>query len=295
VNRYWQTYFGSGLVATSEDFGFQGALPTHPELLDWLAVEFRETGWDVRHVQRLIVTSAAYRQDSAASPELRDRDPENALLARGPRVRLPAEMIRDNALATSGLLVRKLGGPSVKPYQPPGLWQEKAVFSRMLLEYEQDHGEDLYRRSLYTFLKRTSPPPAMDVFDAPSRSDCVVRRQTTSSPLQALVLMNDPQYVEAARVLAERMLREGGGALRDRLAHGFRLATSRRPSDAELAVLEQLFEAERARFAGRPGDAEALLSVGEGPRDESLATAELAPMAIVANTLLNHDEAYYRR
>lgn len=295
VNRYWQLYFGTGLVRTPEDFGYQGALPTHPELLDWLAVEFMESGWDVKAFQRLIVTSATYRQASHATPQALERDPENALLARGPRYRLPAEMIRDGALAASGLLVEKVGGPSVRPYQPPGLWREKGVFSRMLLDYEPDQGEGLYRRSMYTFIKRTSPPPAMVAFDAPSRSDCVVRRQTTNTPLQALVLLNDPQYVEASRKLAERMIREGGDTLEDRLRHGFRLATSRHPRPDEIQVLSGLHAEERSRFGKEPARAEALLAVGDAPWDRSLDRREVAALAVVASMMLNHDEAYTKR
>ena len=295
VNRYWQLHFGKGIVETTEDFGYQGALPTHPELLDWLAVEFVESGWDVKAFHRLIVTSATYRQDSLATPEQLERDPENDLLARGPRYRMPAEMIRDNALAASGLLVRQVGGPSVRPYQPPGLWREKGVFSRMLLDYEADTGDGLYRRSLYTFIKRTSPPPAMAVFDAPSRSDCVVRRQTTSTPLQALVLLNDPQYVEASRLLAERMIREGGDETEDRIALGFRLATSRRPKSEELKVLAALHADERARFDRQPRSADALLRVGDAAWDRRLDHREVATLAIVASMLLNHDEAYTKR
>ena len=295
VNRYWQLYFGKGIVETTENFGYQGALPTHPELLDWLAVEFRESGWAVKAFQRLIVTSATYRQDSHAGPEQLETDPENGLLARGPRHRLPAEMIRDNALAASGLLVRQVGGPSVRPYQPPGLWREKGVFSKMLLDYKPDTGDGLYRRSLYTFLKRTSPPPAMVAFDAPSRSDCVVRRQTTSTPLQALVLLNDPQYVEAARMLAERMIREGGDEPEARIALGFRLATSRHPRPAELEVLAGLHKVERLRFESDPRSADELLGVGEAPWDQRLDRREVASLAVVASMMLNHDEAYTKR
>ena len=218
-------FFGRGIVATTENFGTQGALPTHPELLDWLARDFIASGWDVKRAVREIVLSSTYRQRSAAPPELRERDPDNLLLARGPSRRLSAEMLRDAALAAGGLLVEKVGGPPVKPYQPPGMWRGMNAF---LPEYVADKGEGLHRRSLYTFWRRTSPPPNMLAFDAPSREVCVVHRQTTSTPLQPLVLLNDPQFVEAARGLGERLLREGGATTEEPLAYAFRLAATRR-------------------------------------------------------------------
>ncbi len=292
VNRYWQMLFGQGIVATSEDFGSQGTLPSHPELLDWLASTFVESGWDTKALLKTIVMSATYRQSSAGTnPD----DPSNVLLARGPRYRMPAEMIRDNALAASGLLVDSVGGPSVKPYQPPGLWIEKGNFSTALLRYQQDSGDDLYRRSLYTFIRRTSPPPSMTIFDTPDRNFCVVRRQNTNTPLQALVLLNDPQYVEAARVLAERMQREGGSDLQARIRYGFRLATSRHPTQDEASLLAEVYEEERRRFALAPADADSLLEVGESPRDPALDRYDTAAFAVVAGLLLNHDEAYTKR
>ena len=224
VNRWWQSFFGRGIVSTPEDFGSQGQLPSHPELLDWLSRTFIDSGWDVKQLVRLIVTSATYRQTSDATAELVARDPENVLLARGPRNRLSAEMIRDGALASGGLLVDTIGGPAVKPYQPPGLWEEKSGMS-----YQRDVGPGSHRRSLYTFWKRTAPPPSMLTFDATTREVCAVKRQTTATPLQALVLLNDPQYVEAARGLAQRALAEGGGSLGDRLTFVFRSLTGRRP------------------------------------------------------------------
>ena len=295
VNRYWQLYFGQGIVNTPQDFGNQGALPTHPALLDWLALTFVDSGWDVKALQRLIVTSATYRQSSKASPERLAQDPSNALLARGPRHRLSAEMIRDNALAASGLLVNKVGGPSVKPYQPPGLWIEKGNFSAALLRYEPDTGDDLYRRSLYTFIRRTSPPPSMTVFDAPDRTTCMVQRQNTNTPLQALVLMNDPQYVEAARMLAERMQREGGADLEAQIAYGFRLTTGRHPTSAEVDLLARFYEAEHTNFTTTPARADSLLAVGEYPRDPTLSKTETAALAMLAGLLINHDEAYTKR
>ena len=233
VNRYWQMYFGIGLVKTAEDFGSQGDAPSHPELLDWLATEFVRMGWDVKAIQRLIVTSATYRQASAGSDALRERDPENRLLARGPRTRLTAEMIRDQALSVSGLLNAKMGGAPVKTYQPDGLWEQLSAFPGRKL-YERSKGDDLWRRSLYSYWKRTVPPPSMTVFDAPTREFCVVKRAASSTPLQALALLNDEMYIEMSRRLAERMILEGGKAPVQRLAWAFRLATSRVASPEEI-------------------------------------------------------------
>lgn len=291
VNRFWQEYFGTGLVKTSENFGSQGERPSHPELLDWLATEFVRTGWDVRRMQELIVTSATYRQSSRATPALLARDPENRLLARGPRFRLPAEAIRDQALFLAGLLVDKPGGPPVKPYQPAGLWEEisfKGGFTAQF--YEQDHGEALYRRALYTFWKRTCPPPALQTFDAPEREFCVVRRSVTNTPLQALVLMNDPTYVEAARKLAERVIRNAPMYERDRAAYAFRLATCRNPKPAETDVLIDVFHRQRERFRRNQAAARALLSTGESPCDASIDPATLAAWTVVASMILNLDE-----
>ncbi len=285
VNRYWQSYFGTGLVRTAEDFGTQGEPPSHPELLDWLATEFVRSGWDVKALQRQIVTSATYRQSSRLTPELLSRDPENHLLARGPRLRLSAEMIRDGALAASGLLVERLGGPSVKPYQPDGLWKELAD-----TEYPQGHGPDLYRRSLYTFWKRTIPPPLMATFDASGREACTVREVRTNTPLQALELLNDVAFVEAARSLAARAMTEGGDTPESRLTLAFRLATGRFPRPGELTILGQDFQAHLARFRDDPDAARALLAVGESPRDTALDPAEHAAYTAVANLILSLDE-----
>jgi hypothetical protein len=293
VNRYWQMLFGRGLVATPDDFGNQGALPSHPELLDYLATAFVASGWDVKVLLKQMVRSATYRQASRATPLLLERDPQNLLLARGPSYRLPAEMLRDNALAVSGRLVRTLGGPPVHPYQPAGLWKELAT--RNVTEYVQGQGDDLYRRSLYTVWKRTSPPPSMMSFDAPERNFCTVRRQSTSTPLQALVLLNDPQYLEAARLLAERILREGGASPDDRLTYAFRLLTSRRPTPREVASLQALYAAEHQQYTARPDDARALLALGEHPRDPALPLPDVAALTIVVNTLMNYDEAYMKR
>jgi hypothetical protein len=292
VNRYWQMYFGTGLVKTSEDFGSQGDWPSHPELLDWLAVEFISSGWDVKHLQRLIVTSATYQQSSAVTPALAARDPENRLLARGPRFRLPAELIRDQALAISGLIDRRIGGPSVSPYQPAGLWEEMAFGREFTAQsYVQSHGADLYRRGMYTFWKRTVPPATMSTFDAPDRETCTVRRLRTNTPLQALVLMNDPTYVEAARKLAERMLIEGGSSPPERIVFAFRLTTARSPSERELAVLERIYREQLQAYQQNPESATKLLSVGESPRNEQLDVLELAAWSMVASVILNLDEA----
>lgn len=291
VNRYWQTYFGLGLVKTAENFGSQGEPPSNQDLLDWLATEFIRTKWDVREMQRLIVTSATYRQSSHVSRELLEKDPENRLLARGPRFRLPAEVIRDNALAVSGLLNEEVGGPSVFPYQPKGLWEEMAFgdgFSQQT--YVQSHGNDLYRRSMYTFQKRTVPPAQMGVFDAPDREKCTARRSVTNTPLQALILLNDPTYMEAARVIAEKVLKEAPGQPAKRADLAFRLVTSRKPDSKELKVLTDLAKQELVTFKKDPNAAHKLLSNGESAVNISLNPAELAAWTTVASTLLNLDE-----
>ena len=290
VNRYWQHYFGRGIVNTSEDFGVQGEWPSHPELLDFLATEFIQSGWDIKHMQKLIVMSAAYQQDSRVTPDLLQLDPENVLLARGPRFRLDAEVVRDMALATSGLLVEQLGGKSVKPYQPAGIWLAVGFRSSNTREFKRDDGEDLYRRSMYTFWKRTAPPPSLMAFDAPSRETCVARRARTNTPLQALVLMNDEQYVEASRMLAERMISAGSNP-GEQLTHGFRLVTARVPQETELSTLIKLYEQQLAHYQGDQEAATKLLSVGEAPRNEQLPADQHAAMTMMANLLLNLDEA----
>ena len=290
VNRFWQHYFGTGLVKTAENFGQQGEWPSHPELLDWLARDFIESGWDVKRVQKLIVTSAAYRQSSKVTAPLLEKDPENRLLARGPRLRLTAESIRDNALAVSGLLQERLGGPSVYPYQPPGLWTElndRAGYSR---EYANGKGEALYRRSLYTYWKRTVPPPTLQLFDAPEREFCVVRRSRTTTPLQALALLHDPQFVEAARHLAERMMTQGGVSPNERICFAFRMVTARPPTREELQVLRDSFDQQMAEYqADRPA-ALRLLKVGDSGRNENLDPVEHAAFTAVARLILNLDE-----
>jgi hypothetical protein len=288
VNRFWQMTFGTGLVKTSEDFGVRGEAPSHPELLDWLACEFVESGWNVKHLMRLIVTSATYRQSSHVTPEMLTRDPDNRLLARGPRFRLPAEMVRDNALTISGLLNRQIGGPSVKPYQPGDLWREFAYGDDENKTYKQDHGPSLYRRGLYTFWKRSVLHPAFMSFDAPNREVCAAKRSTTNTPLQALVTLNDVAYFEAARVFAERLMR-GAEDTDARITLAFRLAIARLPSDTERSVLRSLYRDTLANFRQDAAAAEKLVSVGEAPRDK-FDVAEHAAWSCVCNAILNLDE-----
>ena len=293
VNRYWALVFGRGLVATLADFGSQGHLPSHPELLDRLAGTFVASGWDLKALLREMVLSATYRQSSVADGERLARDPENQWLARGPSHRLSAEQIRDGALAASGLLVRRIGGPSVYPYQPPGLWAELAT--RNATKYEPGKGQDLYRRSLYTVWKRSTPPPSAISFDAADRLSCAVTRQRTSTPMQSLVLLNDPQYLEASRVLAERMILEGGPSVPERITHGFRLLTSRAPDEKELGFLETLLAEGLAAFQSDRQAALSLLEVGERAPDPSLGEAETAAYAVLASTVMNYDEAVFKR
>jgi Protein of unknown function (DUF1553) len=285
VNRDWQMLFGTGLVKTVDDFGAQGEPPSHPELLDWLADEFIRSGWDVKAMLRLMVTSATYRQSSRAAPEAYRRDPEDRLLARAPRLRLPAEMVRDQALRLGGLLVERTGGPSVKPYQPSGLWNELAD-----ADYIQDHGPDLYRRGLYTFWKRTVPPPSMVAFDAPGRETCVVREVRTDTPLQALNVLNDVTYVEAARAFAERIMQEAGTSPAARVTAAFRAATARRPRPEELAILLDGLADHLARFHRDPVAASALIHAGETMPDPRLDARELAAYTATAQLILNLDE-----
>jgi hypothetical protein len=293
VNRLWYQMFGTGIVETLEDFGSQGAWPTHPELLDWLAVEFTATGWNIKAMLKLIATSATYQQSARATPELLGADPENRLLARAPRIRLGAEMIRDHALAISGLLHSQIGGPSVKPYQPAGLWGEVIVADDSYSggEYQQGSGADLYRRGVYTWWKRTCPPPALNTFDAPDREFCTIRRSRTNTPLQALVMLNDPTIVEASRALAQRMMNEGGATAEARATFAFRLATSRIPQPAEITILLAAYQNQHARLASDPGRATRLLAVGESQPDPTLDATELAAWMTVASMVLNLDES----
>jgi len=296
VNRFWQLLFGAGLVKTTADFGSQGEWPSHPELLDWLAVDFIESGWDVKALVKKMVMSATYRQASTATPEMLAHDPGNRLLARGPRRRLAAEEIRDSALATSGLLAPRIGGPSVNPYTPGDPWREISHYGSTpatAQTFVQDHGEKLYRRSLYTYWKRTAPPPNMAAFDAPNREICTVQRPSTNTPLQALVLLNDVQFVEAARAFAQRILQRDGDDA-SRLRWGFVQCVSRPPSDAELAVLQGALARERRRYASDEAAARAFLAVGESLRDERIPAAEHAAWAQAASLILNLSEAVTR-
>ncbi|MBI3878525.1 MAG: PSD1 domain-containing protein [Verrucomicrobia bacterium] len=290
ANRFWQQFFGTGLVKTAADFGSQGEPPSHPELLDWLAVTFRESGWDVKQLVKLIVTSATYRQDSKATPKLLDVDPNNRLLARGPRFRLDAEEIRDNALFVSGLLDPTMGGKGVRPYQPENIWEPVAYSGSNTKVYKQDSGSALYRRSLYTFLKRTAPPPAMTTLDGPSREQSCTRRERSNTPLQALMLMNDVQHFEAARAFAQRMMTEGGGSPDDRLAWAFRIATARQPAKNEVGILKQALDRQLARYRQNPDAAKQAIAFGESKPKAGLNESELAAYTLVANLILNLDE-----
>ena len=292
VNRYWQMLFGIGLVATPEDFGSQGEYPSHPDLLDWLAVDFRESGWDVKRMIKQMVMSATYRQDAKVSRELYARDPNNRLLARGPRFRLQGEFIRDNALMISGLLNKQMGGPGVKPYQPPGLWVEVGLSGKP--NFVQDHGDKLFRRSIYTYWKRSAPPPPMQIFDAPTREKCTIRRPRTNTPLQALVTLNDVQFVEASRNFAQRMMLEGGASPEQRVVFAFSLATAREPGDFERTELLRIFSSAFEHFKDDQEAAKQLLGFGESKRDESLDVHEHAAWTIVASSILNLDETLTR-
>lgn len=292
VNRYWTMFFGQGIVVTPGDFGNQGAWPSHPELLDWLAYDFATHGWDIKRTIKQIVISATYRQSSRMTPRLRDRDPLNRLVARGPRFRLQGEFIRDNALAVSGLLVEKIGGPGVKPYQPPRIWNEVSLNGG--LRYPQDHGDKLYRRSLYTYWKRSAPMPNMLIFDAPTREKCVVARPRTNTPLQALVTLNDPQFVEAARVLAERMLLEGGDRTESRIDFAYRLVVARAARSTEHSLLQDFLDSQREILREDPEKASKLITVGEKKADPGLDPVELAAWTLVAQMILNLDECLTR-
>jgi hypothetical protein len=291
VNRFWQQVFGTGLVKTAEDFGAQGEPPSHPELLDWLAVEFRESGWDVKGLMKTLLMSQAYRQSARATPEKLEKDPANRLLSRGPRFRLDAESLRDQALYLGGILVEKAGGPSVKPPQPSGLWEAVGYTGSNTARFSADQGpEKVHRRSLYTFWKRTSAPPQLTTFDAPSRESCTVRRERTNTPLQALLLMNEPQYVESARFLATRAMREAGSTPQERITYLFRLATARTPEPQELEEITSAYNDFLATYRGNPDAAQLLIRVGDVPPDGSLDAAELAAWTMVGNLILNLDE-----
>ena len=291
INRFWQNVFGTGIVETAEDFGTQGIPPVHPELLDWIATEFIASGWDVQKMLKLMLTSATYRQSAQVTPEKLERDADNALLSRSPRYRLDAEMVRDNALALSGLLYTKVGGPSVKPPQPDGLWKAVGFTGSNTDTFVQDTGPDkVYRRSFYTFWKRTAPPPQMNILDAPSREACTIRRERTNTPMQALMLMNDPQFFEAARAFAERAIKEGGETPQARIAYLFEAATARLPKPTEEELLLKTFQAHYQELAVDPEAAKALITVGESAPDETLDAVEVAAWTMIANLILNLDE-----
>lgn len=288
VNQIWQEFFGKGIVTTPGDFGMQGKLPSHPELLDWLAVDFMEHDWDIQHLIKQIVTSATYRQSAVITPEKLDYDPDNVLLARSPRYRIKAEFIRDLVLASSGLLVETIGGPSVKPYQPEGLWEGATSGRGLLSVYKQDHGDDLYRRGLYTFIKRTVPPPSMVMFDASNRDQCEIERSNTNTPLQALVMMNDPTILEASRVLAANLLKENNSEAKDKIVKAFRLIVCRKPSEKEVMVLANYYQDQLKTLEIQ--DAENLLAVGEYPLPNDIDKVTLAAMMQVVSTIYNLEE-----
>ena len=292
VNRYWMMFFGNGLVASAEDFGSQGTWPSHPELLDWLAVDFVESGWNIKRMIKQLVMSQAYRRSARAFHAAHEVDPTNRYLARGPRFRLQGEFIRDTSLMTSGLMVGTIGGPSVKPYQPEGLWNEVSINTN--LRFKQDHGAKLYRRSMYIYWKRSAPPPSMSIFDAPSREKCTIRRSRTNTPLQALVTLNDTQFVEAARNLAERVIKEGGESTSEQISTAYRMATSVLPSERTLDVLLQTYRTELAVFQAVPERAKKLLAVGESQSKLPIDEAQHAALTIVMSMILNLDETLTR-
>jgi hypothetical protein len=290
VNRFWQELFGTGIVRTSGDFGSTGEPPSHPELLDWLAVDFREDGWDVKRFFKQMVMSATYRQAALSTPEKRDRDPQNRLLSRGPRFRMDAEMIRDQALAASGILVPRLGGPSVRPYQPEGVWEAVAMIGSDTRDYRRDRGENLYRRSMYTFWKRAAPPASMDILNAPNRETCAVRRERTNTPLQALVTLNDVQFVEAARFLAQRALQQGGDSSESRIDFIARRLLARPFRAEEMKVVRDSLDDLLVRYRTTPQEAKKLIAVGESKADPALDPPTLAAWTMLVNELMNLDE-----
>jgi hypothetical protein len=294
VNRFWQQFFGTGLVKTSYDFGSQGDPPSHPELLDWLAVWYRDHNWDTQALVRLMVTSAAFRQETKVTPDLWRLDPHNRLYARGPRFRLDAEQIRDNALYVSGLIDLQMGGRGVNSYQPPNIWEPVGYSDSNTRFYLQDHGKSLYRRSIYTFLKRTAPPPFMSNFDGPNREQFCTVRERSNTPLQALQLLNDTQHFEAARAFAERILLEGGNTPESRIAFGYRATLSRSPAPDELAIVAQALKDCQARYQADPASAKQAIAVGESKPNDKLDPVELAAYTLVANLILNLDETVTR-
>jgi len=294
VNRIWQMCFGQGLVSTAEDFGAQGSLPSHPELLDHLAYKYMDEGWDTKAMIKYILSSYTYQQSTNITDQMLELDPENKLYARAPRIRLSAEKIRDHALATSGLMTHRVGGPSVKPYQPEGLWKEKVGGGGgSTAEYIKDKNENQYRRSLYTFWKRTVPPPGMTTFDAVSRDLCMVKRETTSTPLQALVMMNNPEIIEASRNLAYKAIAQKDNE-KERIALMFKTVTSRDATENEVVTLKEYLESEKQKYTENTDAAEAFLSIGDSPTSSTLSSPEVAAYAMVANVIYNLDESITR-
>jgi hypothetical protein len=290
VNRIWQQFFGRGIVKTSGDFGMQGELPTHPELLDHLATDFMTNGWDIKRLVKKIVMSSTYRQSAEVSKHKRAVDPENIYLSRAPRLRLSSELVKDHVLASSGLLVKEIGGPSVKPYQPKGIWESSTSGRGVLAYYVQDHGDKLYRRGMYNFIKRTVPPPVMLLFDASNRDQCEVQRMSTNTPLQALVMMNDPMVLEAARVLSERLMLEQSTP-QEKIAKAFQLIVCRKSDDDELGVLTEYYDNERVHFEKSPDQAKEFIKQGEYKHEKIDDTVSLAALMQVVHTLYNTDEA----
>ena len=288
VNRFWQELYGTGLVRTSGDFGVTGDAPTHPELLDWLALDF-QSDWNIKRFFKLLVTSAAYRQSAVTTKEKTDKDPANKWISRGPRFRLDAEAVRDYALAASGLLVRKIGGASVKPYQPEGVWEAVAMIGSNTRDYKRDSGEKLYRRSMYTFWKRAAPPASMEILNAPNRETCTVKRERTNTPLQALLTLNDVQFVEAARVLAENAL-VAGDTDEKRLDFIAKRLLARSLLPAEMGIVAESLKELRTEFQAKPEEAKKLIAYGESKPNAKLAPADLAAYTMLCNQLLNLDE-----
>jgi hypothetical protein len=290
VNRMWQEFFGRGIVKSAPDFGMQGALPSHPELLDWLAVDFRENGWDIKKLVKQIVMSATYRQSAAITETQLKADPENIYLSHAPRLRMPAEIVRDIVLSGSGLLNRTIGGPSVKPYQPPGLWEMATSGRGQLSSYRQDHGDKLYRRGMYTFIKRTVPPPSMMIFDASNRDECEVKRTRTNTPLQALVMLNDPLVLEASLALADRLISEKTTDA-DKLTTAFRKIVCRKPLEKESAILAEALKTNHTYFQSHPDAAEKVITVGEYEIKNNSSPVQLAALMMVVQTIFNMDES----
>ncbi len=290
VNRFWQEVFGQGIVATPEDFGVMGAAPTHPELLDWLAVEFQNNGWNVKKLFKLILMSATYRQTAVVTTVKLDKDRDNQLLSRGPRFRMDAEMVRDYALAASGLLSRRMFGPGTRPYQPSGVWDVVGLPGGDTRNYVQDKGENLYRRTVYHFIKRMAPPPSLDAFNAPSREVCTVRRERTNTPLQALVTLNDPQFVEAARTLAQYSMTAGQGDIAKTIDAIANRVLGRSMLPAETAIVQTSYLELLGYYQSKPEDAKALIEIGESKADNNTDTTRLAAWTMVCNEIMNLDE-----